>query len=648
MGYVESETHRPARGIPRRTQGVVRGQQRQREGGTAGRRGRARAGLEAAELRQGAVPRQLPARPDPPAAPARPGRGREGRGVPRARCARSSIEQVDPLEIERDAKIPDAVVDGLKELGALGHEGARAVRRPRALAGLLQPRAGAGRHLARRRSSTLLSAHQSIGVAEPLLLFGSEEQKRKWLPLVASDHISAFLLTEPDVGSDPARLGDDRRRRPSGGYVLNGRKLWATNGAIADIVVVMAQVPKSDGHRGGITAFVLAYDTDGVTVEHRNAFMGLRGIENSVTLLEDVFVPEGERDRQGGPGPQDRPHHAQHRPPRAAGDLRRRRQVGDEGRARVVDRARPVGPAGRQARRRRAEDRLHRRHARSASRRCSTSPAGWPTTSSNDIRIEAAIAKLYGSELGWKVLDELIQVRGGRGYETAESLQGARREAGAGRAGAARHAHQPHLRGLDRDHAPADRARGRRPAPAGRRRASSRATATLKDKAKAARRGRRRSTRKWLPQLAVGEGQKPGAPTTSSASSPAHLRFVERSSRKLARSTFYAMSRWQAKLEQQQAFLGPDRRHRRRAVRDRRGGRLRRHDRAASTPSAATQARRAGRPVLPPGAPPRRRAVRRAVGQRRRRRLRGRAGRARRAATRGSRRASPTRRARGR
>ena len=73
--------------------------------------------------------------------------------------------------------------------------------------------------------------------------------------------------------------------------MLNGRKLWATNGAIADIVVVMAQVPKSEGHKGGITAFVLDYDTDGVTVEHRNQFMGLRGIENSVTLLEDVFVP---------------------------------------------------------------------------------------------------------------------------------------------------------------------------------------------------------------------------------------------------------------------------------------------------------------------------------------------------------------------
>jgi alkylation response protein AidB-like acyl-CoA dehydrogenase len=140
-------------------------------------------------------------------------------------------------------------------------------------------------------------------------MFGSEEQRREWLPLVAKDHISAFLLTEPGVGSDPARMAstaipagpelgatpvdDELLATPvDGGYVINGRELWATNGTIADIVVVMAKVPKGEGHRGGISAFVLLYDTEGITVEHRNAFMGLRGIENSVTRLENVFVPQ--------------------------------------------------------------------------------------------------------------------------------------------------------------------------------------------------------------------------------------------------------------------------------------------------------------------------------------------------------------------
>src|SRR4051794_39390849 len=209
-------------------------------------------------------------------------------------------EHVDPLEIERDARIPEHVIQGLKDLGALG------MKVPEEYGGLGLSQVHYNQALSiagvwHASLSTLLSAHQSIGVSEPLRLFGSEEQKRKWLPLVAKDKISAFLLTETDVGSDPARLAATATP-VDGGYELSGRKLWATNGAIADIVVVMAQVPKGEGHRGGISAFVLPYDSDGVSVEHRNAFMGLRGIENSVTRLEGVFVPEENRIGKEGQG----------------------------------------------------------------------------------------------------------------------------------------------------------------------------------------------------------------------------------------------------------------------------------------------------------------------------------------------------------
>src|SRR5215203_4359868 len=200
-------------------------------------------------------------------------------------------DHVDPLEIEREARIADDVLEGLKELGALG------MKIPESYGGLGLSQVYYNRALAlagvwHAALSTLLSAHQSIGLPEPLRMFGSEEQKREWLPKVARTHVSAFLLTEPDVGSDPARLGATAVPTPDGsGYVVNGRKLWATNGAIADVVVVMANVPEGEGHRGGISAFTLPYDSDRVTVEHRNQFMGLRGIENSVTLLEDVHVP---------------------------------------------------------------------------------------------------------------------------------------------------------------------------------------------------------------------------------------------------------------------------------------------------------------------------------------------------------------------
>ena len=148
--------------------------------------------------------------------------------------------------------------------------------------------------------ATLLSAHQSIGLPEPLRAFGSEEQKREWLPKVARTHISAFLLTEPDVGSDPARMSD-RPPIPTEdgtGYRITGTKLWATNGAIADVVVVMAVVPKREGHRGGITAFICPDDAEGMTVDARNAFMGLRGIENSRDALRGRLRPGRERHRR--------------------------------------------------------------------------------------------------------------------------------------------------------------------------------------------------------------------------------------------------------------------------------------------------------------------------------------------------------------
>src|ERR1700754_2839647 len=129
------------------------------------------------------------------------------------------VESVDPHQIERDAKIPEAVIDGLKELGALG------MKVPEQYGGLGLSQVYYNRALTLAGSAhaslgALLSAHQSIGVAEPLLLFGSEEQKQRWLPRVATTDISAFLLTEPDVGSDPARLATTAEAK-DGGDVLN-------------------------------------------------------------------------------------------------------------------------------------------------------------------------------------------------------------------------------------------------------------------------------------------------------------------------------------------------------------------------------------------------------------------------------------------
>ncbi|MFE0044762.1 acyl-CoA dehydrogenase family protein [Streptomyces albireticuli] len=463
--------------------------------------------------------------------------------------------RIDGARIEREAKIPDETVNGLKELGALGMKidtkygglGLTSVYYNKALAlvGSVSPAVGA-----------LLSAHQSIGVPQPLKLFGTQEQKDTFLPRCARTDITAFLLTEPDVGSDPARLatsavpdGDD--------YVLDGVKLWTTNGVVADLLVVMARVPKSEGHKGGITAFVVEAAAEGVTVEHRNAFMGLRGIENGVTRFHRVRVPAAHRIGPEGAG------------------LKIALTTLNTGRLSIPAMCVAGGKWALKIAREWSETReqwgksiaRHEAVGAKISFIAATTFAleavldlsgQMADENRNDIRIEAALAKLYSSEMAWLMMDELVQIRGGRGYETAASLA----------------------------------ARGERAVPAEQMLRDSRINRifegsteimhlliareavdahlsvagdlidpekSLGDKARAGARAGGFYAR-WLPKLVAGPGQ---LPTTYAEFRPAghrdlagHLRYVERSSRKLARSTFYAMSRWQGRMETKQGFLG--------------------------------------------------------------------------------------------
>src|SRR3954453_5299589 len=464
-------------------------------------------------------------------------------------------EHVDPLAIEPDSKLPDHVIEGLKGMGALGSEvgkelGALGIKVGKEYGGLGLSQVYYNKALMmagvyHSSLATLLSAHQSIGLAEPPRMFGSEEQKREWLPKVAKTHISAFMLTEPDVGSDPARLG--ATAEPDGDeYVLNGRKLWATNGVIADVVVVMARVGKK------ISAFIVETDGDGVTVEHRNSFMGLRGIENSVTRFDDVRVPRENLIGREGEGLKIALSTLNTGrialPAICVGSAKWATKVAREWAAERVQWGQPVGK--------------HEAVAHKIAFIAATAfalEAMLDVTSRladdkrNDIRIEAAIAKLLGSELGWKVLDELVQIRGGRGFETAESLEG-RGEKPVPVEGAfrdmrinrifegstevmhlliAREAVDQHLK-VAGDILEPD--------------------AELKVKAKAAI-GAGKFYAKWFPQLVVGDGQRPGS-YSEFGPLASHLRYVERSARKQARATFYAMNRYQAKMERKQAFLG--------------------------------------------------------------------------------------------
>ncbi|MBO3735920.1 acyl-CoA dehydrogenase family protein [Actinoplanes flavus] len=452
---------------------------------------------------------------------------------------------VDGARIEREARIPDEVFHGLARLGAFG------MKIDEEFGGLGLSNLHYCKALTMTGSvsasvAALLSAHQSIGVPQPLKLFGSEAQKRAFLPRLAAGEVSAFLLTEPDVGSDPARLGTVAEP-VEGGFRLNGVKLWATNGTVATLLVVMARVPEK-----GITAFVVEGDAPGITVERRNAFLGLRGLENSVTRFHDVFVPA--ENVIGGLGKGLRIALTTLNtgrlslPAMCVGAGKRALAIAREWSADRVQWGRPVGD--------------HEAVAKKIAFIAATTYAMESMLDlccriaddhRNDIRIEAALVKLFASEMAWLVADELIQIRGGRGYETADSLD-ARGERAAEAEQIlrdlrinrifegsteimhlliAREAVDAHLSVagdiIDPD---ADLARKAR--------AGARAGAFYA---------------RWLPTLTVGPGQKPSAYGEFGPLAH-HLRWVERTSRRLARSTFYAMSRWQGRMERKQAFLG--------------------------------------------------------------------------------------------
>jgi alkylation response protein AidB-like acyl-CoA dehydrogenase len=461
-----------------------------------------------------------------------------------------SRDEVDGGQIERDAFIPDEVLTGFAKLGAFG------MKIDEAYGGLGLSNLDYCRALmlvgsANPALSALLSAHQSIGVPQPLKLFGTKEQKEKFLPRLAAGEISAFLLTESDVGSDPARMRTTATPTPEGDYLLNGVKLWATNGTVATLLVVMAQVPKSEGHRGGITAFVVESDSEGVTVERRNSFLGLRGLENSVTRFHNVRVPRENVIGKEGQGLKIALTTLNtgrlSLPAMCVGAGKWSLAVVRQWASERVQWGRPVG-----------------QHEAIAKKIAFIAATTYGLESmlelccmladddQNDIRIEAALVKLYGSEMAWRMVDELIQIRGGRGYETAESLRarGERpleveqimRDMRINRIfeGSteimhlliAREAVDKHL-AVAGDIIDPDATRGR--------------------KVKAGLRAGGFYAR-WLPPLAVGRGQVfRGYGAYGSLAQ--HVRFIERASRKLARSTFYGMSRWQGKLERKQGFL---------------------------------------------------------------------------------------------
>lgn len=464
----------------------------------------------------------------------------------------SFCETIDGQRIETEGRIPDEYVKGLAELGCFG------LKIPESYGGMGLSQVGYNRALmlvgsAHASLGVLLSAHQSIGVPEPLKLAGTAEQKQEFLPRCAKGAVSAFLLTEPDVGSDPARMASTAVPTADGeAYELNGVKLWTTNGVVAELLVVMARVPKSEGHRGGISAFIVEADSPGITVERRNSFMGLRGIENGVTRMHDVRVPKANLVGREGDGLKIALTTLNAGrlaiPAMCTAAAKWSLKIAREWSGTRVQWGRPVGEHGAVG---------AKISFIAASTFALESVLDLSATmcdeNRNDIRIEAALAKLWASEMACTIADELVQIRGGRGYETAASLA-ARGERAVGAEQLVRDLRINRIFEGSSEIMRLLIAREMADAHMAAAGALVDRKAELKDKAKAAV-GASGFYAKWFPQLTVGSGS---APVSFSEFGPLarHMRFVERMSRKQARALMYGMARWQARLEYKQGFLG--------------------------------------------------------------------------------------------
>lgn len=461
---------------------------------------------------------------------------------------------IDPDVIDRNEELSQEAINALAEIGCFG------IKIPKEYGGLGFSQTNYARVMAYissycQSTAAWLSAHQSIGVPQPLKLCGTKEQKEKYLPLIAKGAVTGFCLTEPGVGSDPARMVTTAVPTEDGKhYILNGEKMWITNGPSADLLIVMAMTPPKivkGREKKQITAFIVETKWEGFEVAHKCHFMGIRGISNGLLRFNNMKVPVENMLGEPGSGLKV-----------AFGTL-------NVGRLTIP----ATCAAGAKIGMMYAQDWSNKRrqwgarigqHQATAKKLANMAADTFAVESvtmltcanadlgNADIRLEAAMAKYYASEVGWRMTDDLLQVRGGRGFETAESLRARGedpfpvermlRDARIGRIVEgtseimqlfiAREAMDTHVSKIMPIMDP---------------------RTSIGDKVKALVNAVKFYT-PWLPKQFV---PALGCPETKYLSSRNrdHLKSIPRIAKKLARNLFFAMGRYQQKLEREQLIM---------------------------------------------------------------------------------------------
>lgn len=328
--------------------------------------------------------------------------------------------------IDREEYIPEEALRRLFDLGVMG------MTVPEAYGGLGLGVTSYNRVLemiGRYCSSTavVVSAHQSIG-CKAIMLFGTEAQKRHFLPKVAREYLSAFCLSEPTVGSDAAGQQTHCRLSEDGAhYLLNGEKKWATSGALAGMFTVMAKQtitdPETGTTREGITALICTPDMEGIDIFQKNrSKTGIRGTWQARLRFTDVKVPVENRLHEEGRGLNVALTCLNFgRCTLSAGVTGAAKHAMNQGIKWVQTRyqfGRPLADF----------ELVQQRIARMAAYTYAMDAmlylmTGMLDRGDSDIMVETAICKVFCSSYGWQVIDEAMQIMGGEGYVTENGFE---------------------------------------------------------------------------------------------------------------------------------------------------------------------------------------------------------------------------------